>query len=58
MARADGMVSGGALQVRDGFGARARIGGQDRAQNQVRLRRAGIQAERGAHGVDRFRQCD
>src|ERR1039458_5671827 len=39
----------GALQVRDGFGARARILGQDRSQNQVRaLARRGKRGKRAA----------
>ena len=33
-----------------------RISGQDRAQNQVGLRRTGIQVESGARGGDRFRK--
>ena len=43
------------LQVCDALAARARIPCQHRSQNQVCLRRIGIQAKRGARGGDRVR---
>ena len=48
---------GGAFQVLNGLGARARIVGQDQSQNQVRPRKAGIQAEGAARGGDGFGQA-
>ena len=49
-----GQRNRGALQVRDGFFARARVRRENRAEDQVRLRIRGIQAQRGARVGNSF----